>query len=61
MGVSGFWLILAVGYFFADGGFAIVGPYAAEVWPVASANLGHGLGLRLWRVSARSSGRSVSP
>ncbi len=20
-------------YFFADGGFAIVGPYAAEVWP----------------------------
>src|ERR1700744_6135990 len=33
MGMSGFWLILAVGYFFADGGFAIVGPYAAEVWP----------------------------
>jgi len=33
MGVSAFWLILAIGYFFADGGFAIVGPYAAEVWP----------------------------
>jgi MFS transporter, putative metabolite:H+ symporter len=33
MGVSAFWLILAVAYFFADGGFAIVGPYAAEVWP----------------------------
>jgi putative MFS transporter len=33
MGVSAFWLILAVGYFFADGGFAIVGPYAAEIWP----------------------------
>ena len=33
MGVSGFWLILAVSFFFADGGFAIVGPYAAEVWP----------------------------
>jgi MFS transporter, putative metabolite:H+ symporter len=33
MGVSAFWLILAVGFFFADGGFAIVGPYAAEVWP----------------------------
>jgi putative MFS transporter len=33
MGVSAFWLILAVGYFFADGGFAIVGPYGAEVWP----------------------------
>src|SRR5512140_2266612 len=33
MGVSAFWLLLAVAYFFADGGFAIVGPYAAEVWP----------------------------
>ena len=32
-GVSAFWLILAVAMFFADGGFAIVGPYAAEVWP----------------------------
>ena len=28
-----FWLVLVVTYFFADGGFAIVGPYAAEVWP----------------------------
>jgi putative MFS transporter len=33
MGLSAFWLILAVTFFFADGGFAIVGPYAAEVWP----------------------------
>ena len=33
MGVSAFWLIVAVAFFFADGGFAIVGPYAAEVWP----------------------------
>jgi MFS transporter, putative metabolite:H+ symporter len=33
MGVSAFWLILAATFFFADGGFAIVGPYAAEVWP----------------------------
>jgi MFS transporter, putative metabolite:H+ symporter len=33
MGVSAFWLILATAFFFADGGFAIVGPYAAEVWP----------------------------
>ena len=32
-GVSAFWLILIAAYFFADGGFAIVGPYAAEVWP----------------------------
>jgi putative MFS transporter len=30
---SAFWLILAVAFFFADGGFAIVGPYAAEIWP----------------------------
>jgi putative MFS transporter len=33
MDVSAFWLLLAVAFFFADGGFAIVGPYAAEVWP----------------------------
>lgn len=32
-GMSAFWLILAAAMFFADGGFAIVGPYAAEVWP----------------------------
>lgn len=32
-GVSAFWLILAAAMFFVDGGFAIVGPYAAEVWP----------------------------
>jgi MFS transporter, putative metabolite:H+ symporter len=31
--ISVFWLMLVVAYFFADGGFAIVGPYAAEVWP----------------------------
>src|ERR1700751_3664102 len=30
---SAFWPILAVGFFFADGGFAIVGPSAAEIWP----------------------------
>ena len=33
MGVSAFWIILSIAYFFADGGFAIVGPYAAEIWP----------------------------
>jgi MFS transporter, putative metabolite:H+ symporter len=32
-GVSAFWLLLIVAFFFADGGFAVVGPYAAEVWP----------------------------
>ncbi len=58
MGVSAFWLLLAVGYFFADGGFAIVGPYAAEVWP------SH-LRTSAWdrptasAASARSSGRSA--
>ena len=31
--VSVFWLLLIAANFFADGGFAIVGPYAAEVWP----------------------------
>jgi putative MFS transporter len=28
-----FWLGLIGIYFFADGGFAVVGPYAAEAWP----------------------------
>jgi MFS transporter, putative metabolite:H+ symporter len=32
-GVSAFWLFLTLAFFFADGGFAIVGPYAAEIWP----------------------------
>ena len=32
-GLSAFWLILIAAFFFADGGFAIVGPYAAEIWP----------------------------
>jgi len=31
--VSVFWLLVVVANFFADGGFAVVGPYAAEVWP----------------------------
>jgi putative MFS transporter len=30
---SWFWLAMIATFFFADGGFAIVGPYAAEVWP----------------------------
>jgi MFS transporter, putative metabolite:H+ symporter len=33
MGVSAFWILLSITYFFADGGFAVVGPYAAEIWP----------------------------
>jgi len=27
------WVLMMVSYFFLDGGFAIVGPYASEVWP----------------------------
>lgn len=32
-GVSIFWLCMIGIYFFADGGFALVGPYGSEVWP----------------------------
>ena len=31
--VSLFWLLIVVADFFFDGGSAIMGPYAAEVWP----------------------------
>jgi putative MFS transporter len=31
--VSLFWLFIVCGDFFYDGGFAIIGPYMAEVWP----------------------------
>jgi MFS transporter, putative metabolite:H+ symporter len=31
--LSAFWLTLIVANVFIDGGFAVVGPYAAEVWP----------------------------
>jgi putative MFS transporter len=31
--VSVFWLLLIVVHFLGDGGFSIVGPYSAEVWP----------------------------
>ena len=32
-GISLFFLAIIVTYFFGEGGFAIVGPYSAEVWP----------------------------
>jgi putative MFS transporter len=32
-GISVYWMLLIATAFFADGGFAVVGPYAAEVWP----------------------------
>lgn len=32
-GLSVFFFMMIVAYFFTDGGFAIVGPYSGEVWP----------------------------
>jgi MFS transporter, putative metabolite:H+ symporter len=32
-GASVFWLMIMVARFFSGGGFAAIGPYAAEVWP----------------------------
>ncbi len=40
--VSVFWLLLIPCYFFGSGGFAIVGPYAAEVWPAGLRTTGMG-------------------
>jgi putative MFS transporter len=60
MGVSAFWLLLALAFIFADGGFAIVGPYAAEVWPAHLRTPGMGLPMAL-AASARSSARSGLP
>jgi putative MFS transporter len=41
-GVSLFWLIIVVNAFFSDGGFAVLGPYAAEVWPASLRTSGMG-------------------
>ncbi|MCK8784164.1 MFS transporter [Roseomonas sp. NAR14] len=41
-GVSAFWLLLIAAYVFVDGGFAIIGPYAAEVWPASLRTTGMG-------------------
>ncbi|WP_280460035.1 MFS transporter [Nocardia carnea] len=32
-GISIFFMLLIVTYFFGEGGFAVVGPYSGEVWP----------------------------
>lgn len=37
-----FWLLMIGAFFFADGGFAVVGPYAAEVWPAQLRTTGMG-------------------
>ena len=44
-----FWLILIATNFFVDGGFAIVGPYLAEVWPSSLRTTGMGSALRIRR------------
>jgi putative MFS transporter len=40
--ISLFWLLLIVNNAFADGGFAIIGPYSSEVWPVGLRTTGMG-------------------
>lgn len=40
--VSVFWLLAVATNLFADGGFAIVGPYSAEVWPSSLRTTGMG-------------------
>lgn len=39
---SMFWLCIVIGDFFFDGGFAVIGPYLAEVWPVQLRTTGMG-------------------
>jgi putative MFS transporter len=43
-GVSVFWLAIICSYFFANGGMAVIGPYASEVWPKHVRALGMGVG-----------------
>ena len=40
--ISLFWLLLIVADMFVEGGFAIVGPYASEVWPASLRATGMG-------------------
>jgi putative MFS transporter len=46
-GVSVFYLMLFGQRFFGDGGYAVVGPYAAEVWPsrLRASGMGFGFGV----------------
>jgi putative MFS transporter len=41
-GVSLFWLMIVCADFFYDGGFAVIGPYMAEVWPTRLRTTGMG-------------------
>ena len=40
--LSLFWLAIVIADFFYDGGFAVVGPYMAEVWPIRLRTTGMG-------------------
>jgi len=40
--VSLFWLLLITGEVFVDGGWAVIGPYSAEVWPAQIRTTGMG-------------------
>ena len=46
-GVSMLWLMILLSRFFGDGGYAVVGPYAAEVWPAGLRTSGMGFGYGL--------------
>jgi len=46
-GVSVFLLMLMAQRFFGDGGYALVGPYSAKVWPAALRGSGMGFGYGL--------------
>ena len=41
-GISMLWLMIVIGDFFYDGGFAVIGPYMAEVWPTRLRTTGMG-------------------
>ncbi len=41
-GVSVLWIMIVIGDFFYDGGFAVIGPYMAEVWPTKLRTTGMG-------------------
>lgn len=41
-GIPLFWLLMVIGYVFADGIFAVLGPYSAEVWPTSLRATGMG-------------------
>ena len=41
-GVSVLWIMIVIADFFYDGGFAVIGPYMAEVWPTKLRTTGMG-------------------